>query len=44
VALGNMGAVAAPAREQVARALAAALGEKEQLLLKWCLGEIDSAP
>jgi HEAT repeat protein len=43
VALGNMGAAAAPAREQVSKALAAAPGAKEKLLLKWCLGEIDAA-
>ncbi|HEX5273462.1 MAG TPA: HEAT repeat domain-containing protein, partial [Gemmataceae bacterium] len=40
VALGNMGANAAPAMERVAKALAAATGDKEKLLLKWCLGEI----
>jgi HEAT repeat protein len=44
VGLGNMGAAATPAREQVARALAVASGEKEQRLLKWCLEEIDPAP
>ena len=42
VALGNMGTAATPAKAKVAKALSAA-GEKEQLLLKWCLGEIDPA-
>jgi len=44
VALGYMGPAASPARKQVARALAAAPGEKEQRLLKWCLQEIEPAP
>jgi HEAT repeat protein len=40
VALGNMGTTAAPAKSKVEKALAAATGDKEKLLLKWCLGEI----
>ncbi len=41
VAIGYMGQVAASAKPQVAKALAATQDEKEQRLLKWCLREID---
>jgi HEAT repeat protein len=44
VALGHMGPAAAAARAQVSKALAGVTGEKEKLLLRWCLGEIDPAP
>jgi HEAT repeat protein len=40
VALGYMGSGAGTAQESVRLALAAAAGEKEQRLLKWCLREI----
>jgi HEAT repeat protein len=41
VALGYLGPAAAAARPQVARALERTQDEREQLLLKWCLREID---
>jgi HEAT repeat protein len=42
VALGYMGRAAASAKPQVTRALKAATDEKEQLLLKWCLREMEA--
>ncbi len=44
VALGFMGSAAAPARTRVAEALAHANTDREQLLIKWCLREIDREP
>ena len=41
VALGFMGRSAAPARIKATAALARAPGEKEKLLLQWCLREIE---
>ena len=41
VALGYMGRSAAPARAKAAEALVKAPGEKEKLLLQWCLREIE---
>ncbi len=41
VALGYMGPAAAPASAKVAEAVEKAPGEKEKLLLKWCLREIE---
>lgn len=42
VALGYMGATAAPARQQVAEAARKAPTEREQRLMKWCLREVSS--
>ena len=42
VALGYMGEAAAPAKQQVAAALAKAPTERERLLLAWCLRKIDA--
>lgn len=42
VALGYMGASAASTKPQVAQALKAATDEKEQLLLRWCLREMEA--
>jgi HEAT repeat protein len=41
VALGYMGIAAAPAKADVARALAKAPTEREQRLIRWCLRQID---
>jgi HEAT repeat protein len=41
VALGYMGIAAAPAKADVAKALAAAPTEREQRLIRWCLRQID---
>jgi HEAT repeat protein len=41
VALGYMGRAAAPAKPHVLEALNATQDERERLLLKWCLREID---
>jgi HEAT repeat protein len=43
VALGYMGAAAAPAKEKIAAALAIAATEREQRLIKWCLKEISTS-
>jgi HEAT repeat protein len=42
VAIGNMGAAASPAKDQVSKALDKAATEQERHLLEWCLGEINS--
>jgi len=36
-----MGAAAAPAKADVAKALASAPTEREQRLIRWCLRQID---
>jgi hypothetical protein len=41
-AIGNMGAAAFPAKDQVSRALDKAATEQERHLLEWCLREITS--
>ena len=41
VALGFMGRSAAPAKTKATAALARAPGEKEKLLLQWCLREME---
>jgi HEAT repeat protein len=41
VALGYMGSTAAPARAQVSRALEKTQDAREQLLLRWCMREMD---
>lgn len=41
VAIGYMGRAARAARPQVAQAMKTSKDEREQLLLKWCLGELD---
>jgi hypothetical protein len=41
VAIGYMGRAAKTARPQVAQALKSSTDEREQLLLKWCLGELE---
>jgi hypothetical protein len=41
-AIGNMGAAAFPAKDQVSRALDKAATEQERHLLEWCLREISS--
>ena len=41
VAIGYMGKAARAARPQVAQALKTSTDEREQLLLQWCLRELD---
>jgi hypothetical protein len=41
VAVGYMGRAASPAKRHIAQALKRSQDEREQLLLKWCLQEIE---